>query len=389
MKIYIIPAWYPDSNRPFHGSFIHFQAHALANTGIDVTVIKINYKSIKNSCNSKDNYVFQDGKVRTFFKSVVIPIPSCAENIQGKYISKQFYKIIRNQINEDVNKGLGRPDLIHSHVSHSCAYYCLYAKKKLNIPLVVTEHYSGLLLGTASERDYKRVGITINNADAFIFVGSNFQKTICQKFNIQKQTYVLPNMIDTDQYYIKSTIKDSFVFFTACHLKKNKSVDLVVKAFHRAFEKEESVKLMIAGDGPEFDSISNLIEELGESDRISMLGKYSKEESGGLFSNADAFVLTSRVETFGIVYIEALASGVPCIGTKGQGADDIINESNGFLVQYGDIEELADRMKDLSQNRDSYDNSAIRKDCISRFDYSSVCNQIEELYKTIVSKNSK
>lgn len=204
-------------------------------------------------------------------------------------------------------------------------------------------------------------------------------------FRDKEKTYVVPNMIDSDNYIISSRAEEnSFTFLTAGHLKANKSMDLVVKAFNKAFPKKLNAKLIIAGDGVEYNNLKSLIAELHEQDRISMFGRYTRDQSKELFANADAFVLTSKVETFGIVYIEALCSGVPCMGTKGQGADDIINESNGFTVDYGDVEQLAKRMKELYDNKNRYNSEEIRKACVNKFDKSNICKKIEEVYDIVL-----
>ena len=386
MKLYIIPAWYPQNDNDIIASFFRNQVHALADRGHDVTVIHIDPISITRLFRRPKHAImtWQDGNVRTIFHKVIIPIPGKLGTQQDKYISKLFYRIIRQLMVEDVKNGLGAPDILHAHVSHSCAYYCLYAKEKLNIPLVVTEHYSGLLLGTASEREYERVRETIEKSDAFIFVGSNFQKTLCDKLQIRKETYVIPNMVDVSCFEIKNDKNEAFIFLTACHLKNNKSVDLVIKAFHQAFYDSEPVQLIIAGDGDERSNLNMLISELSEDKRITMVGRYSAEQRKNLFSEADAFVLTSKKESFGIVYIEAIASGIPCIGTKGQGADDIIDDSNGYLVEYGNVNELAQRMRDIYSNNSDYDAQKIRQDCINRFSNDTVCKQIERVYQELI-----
>ena len=386
MNIYIIPAWYPQNNDDITASFFREQAQALSDRGHNVTVLHIEPLSVTKVLSEPwhQRRVWQDGKVRTIFHKVIVPIPAKLGEVQDKYISDLFYKIIRKQIDEDIGNGMSGPDLIHAHVSHSCACYCVEPAKRLNLSLVVTEHYSGLVMGVATPDEYKKVAHTINNSDAFIFVGSNFQKFLCDKLGIEKETYVVPNMIDTDSYVVKKEKSDIFTFLVACHLKSHKSVDLVVKAFHKVFSNNESVRLIIAGSGDEYDNLKSLIAELSEEERITMFGRYTREQSKELFSSADAFVLTSKVETFGIVYIEALASGVPCIGTKGQGADDIIDESNGFTVTHGDIEELATRMKELVTNRDKYNREDIRKACIEKFDKSSICEKIEDVYNTVI-----
>jgi len=385
LKIYIIPAWYPSSETDLNGTFIRQQAHALSDRGHDVTVIHIESISFTRLFKQPkhDVRLWQDGNVRTLFHKVIVPLPSKLGRMQDKYISMLFYKIINKQIDADIANGLSAPDILHAHVSHSCAYYCLYAKEKLKLPLVVTEHYSGLLLGTATEREYSRVRETIEKSDAFIFVGSNFQMTLCDRLKINKSTHVIPNMVDVSSYEIKKKQNDTFTFLSAGHLKSNKSFDLVIKAFHQAFNKKESVRLIVAGDGDEYNFLCELIHELGEDNRISMFGRYSREQGKKMFSGSDAFVLTSRVETFGIVYIEALASGIPCIGTKCQGADDIIDESNGYLVEYGDVDELAQRMKEIYEEYDRYDSQKIRQQCSDKFSVDSVCKQIEQLYREV------
>ncbi|MBQ7134365.1 MAG: glycosyltransferase [Ruminococcus sp.] len=385
MNIYIIPAWYPQDDNDITASFFREQAHALSERGHNVTVIHIELLSVTGVFSRPwhSKRTWQDKNVRTIFHKVIVPVPAKFSKAQDKYVSNLFYKIIRKQMQEDKKQGIA-PDLIHAHVSHSCAYYCVEPAKRLGLPLVVTEHYSGLVLGIASEKEYNKVAYTINNSDAFIFVGSNFQEFLCNKLGISKKTYVIPNMIDTNNYEVGSKTNEVFTFLTACHLKTHKSVDLVVKALHKAFHNDENVKLMIAGDGDEYDNLKSLIEELNEESRISMFGRYSREQSKELFSKADTFVLTSKAETFGIVYIEALASGVPCIGTKGQGADDIIDESNGFTVDYGDVDQLAERMQELYKNRELYKREEIRQACVDKFDKSSVCEKIEEVYKVIL-----
>ena len=385
MKLYIIPAWYPQDEQDITAIFFRQQAQALAQRGHEVTVLHIEPLSVTWVLRKPwhNKRVWQDGKVRTIYHKVIIPIPGKLADMQDKHISNLYYDIIRKQILADEKEGLGKPDILHAHVSHSCAYYCLKVADKLKLPLVVTEHYSGLLLGTATEREYWRVKETIEKSDSFIFVGSNFQKTICGKLGIEKDTCVIPNMVEGSLF--KEDVKNEkqqtkFTFLVACHMKKHKSVNLVIQAFHEAFAKDDNIRLVVAGEGEELQAHRKLVVELGEESRIQFYGKYSREESKAIFSSANAFVLTSQVEPFGIVYIEAMASGLPCIGTKGQGADDIIDETNGLLVPHGDVEELAIAMKKLYENKEMYDSEMIRECCAKKFSENTICQMLEKVY---------
>jgi len=386
MNIYIIPAWYPQNETDIAASFFREQAHALAAYGHDVTVIHIEPVSVlqifKQPIHQRREWI--DGDVRTFFHKVIVPIPGKFTRLQDLFISRLFLTLIRKQIKADFAAGRSAPDLLHAHVSHSCGYYCLTTAKQLNLPLVVTEHYSGLVQGTATAREYERVRQTILRSDSFIFVGSNFQKLICHRLKIQKSTHVIGNLLP-DRFFqsVSKTQSETFTFLCACHLKANKGVDYVIRAFHETFPQMSNVQLRIAGDGEMYVTLKQLAAELREDDRIYFFGKYSREDAPKLFSESDAFVLTSRVETFGIVYLEAMSAGLPCIGTQGQGADDIITEESGFLVEYGQLEQLSDAMRIIYQNRKSYDTSTIQEECRQKFSASAICRQLETVYKEL------
>lgn len=389
MRVYIIPAWYPKDANDNVASFFREQAHALVKKGIDVTVIHIEPISVTRIGKQPlhEMRAWQDGSIRTYFHKLIIPIPSKVGYLQDRCISKAFHRIIECHLKDDINSGFGRPDILHAHVSHSCGYYCLEASRKLQIPLVITEHYSGLLTGEASKADFKRVKNSIEGSDAFIFVGSRFQSAVCSKLNIRNETYVIPNMIAVPKEGSVRSERgndDAFRFLTACRLGKNKSVHLVIRALHKAFTAGEAVELEIAGDGKELDYLKGLAGDLGESERVRFSGRYLRNEWPTVFGRADAFVLTSEYETFGVVYIEAMMCGLPCIGTNGQGADDIISDDSGLLVNYGDVDELALAMRTIYKNH-RYSRSVIRKRAIVMFSEEKVANQLIGIYAGLLS----
>lgn len=157
---------------------------------------------------------------------------------------------------------------------------------------------------------------------------------------------------------------------------------MIIMAFHEAFSHDEPVVLEIAGDGPERTSLENLVTTLGEEMRINFTGSYSRNTAPKIFRSADVFVLTSMVEPFGIVYIEAMLEGIPCIGTKGQGGEDIINDQSGNLVEWGNIHKLAERMVDAYHCK--WNHNEISRQCIDRFSQGTICRKIEEVYEEVI-----
>lgn len=384
MNIYIVPAWYPENEKDINASFFREQARALSNRGHQVTVIKINTITCKKMLFSKwySKRFWQDGNVRVFFHDVVIPCPKHFGFLQERMIDKLYASIIDRHRRED-KKRQEEPDLIHAHVSLDAGFHSVYAAKQNQLPLVVTEHYSGLLTDSIDNRDWNKVAYTIKNSEKFIFVGSNFQKKVCSQLNVHKKTFVIPNMVDVEKFKCTNVATTKFTVLCACYLKKHKSVNLIIEAFNQAFGKEENIQLVIAGDGEEKESLMKLVDRLGLNEKVTFKGRCSREQIADLFAQSHLFALTSKVEPFGVVYIEAIASGVPIIGTKGQGAEDIINSNNGILVNYGKITELGAAMKYVYDNYSLYKREKIREDCVNRFSEVSICQQIEKIYKNI------
>lgn len=390
LRVYtIIPTWGLRNGKLDTNNFFVNQALALKKAGVHPVVIAVRFlptRSLSNlfSLVLENEYIVEG--LRVLIYAIYVPIPTVFNSFRDKYISYFYHRIIKLHLDEDVRSREYDSYLIHAHVSHECAYYCLSAAQKEMLPLIVTEHYSGLLTGAASKNDYIRVRKTIEKARKFIFVGTHFKEGVCNKLHINKPVYVIPNLVDKNSFNISCQKNDCFRFLSAGTLKKNKSFDLVIKAFHSEFNRNERVKLLIAGDGVERKTLESLVASLNENERISFYGEYQKNEACYLFSNSDAFVLTSEFETFGIVYVEAMLCGLPCIGTKGQGADDIINSDNGFLVKYGDIHELQTYMRFIYEHINSYDKQSIRKAAIELFSEESVTERLLDVYQEEINR---
>jgi glycosyltransferase involved in cell wall biosynthesis len=103
----------------------------------------------------------------------------------------------------------------------------------------------------------------------------------------------------------------------------------------------------IVGDGPERPRIESAVRDNGLSDKIRLTGRLSHAETLREIANADVFCLPSTVEAFGIVYLEAMAAGVPPIGCATTGAADlIVDGSSGWLVPPGDARALGAALRE-------------------------------------------
>src|SRR5699024_2075087 len=125
--------------------------------------------------------------------------------------------------------------------------------------------------------------------------------------------------------------RKSKTIFIASSMIKQKNIDILIKSFAKVAE-EKNVKLKIAVDGTERKNLYRLVREKNLEDKVEFLGYMSREKVFKQMEEADVFVMVSSNETFGLVYLEAMAKGCITIGSKGEGIDGVIKDSeNGYL----------------------------------------------------------
>lgn len=164
----------------------------------------------------------------------------------------------------------------------------------------------------------------------------NAKKIACRSFVLQKKfnaflpeladkTFIAPSGIDiTIINQQKSEFHSPIKVLTCANLIKRKNVDKVILAVKDLKEFE----LTIIGDGKEFDNLNKISKE------VNFAGHLPSEKVLEQMQSADIFVLPSVNETFGMVYLEAMASGCITVCTKNDGIDGIIKDGkNGFLCE--------------------------------------------------------
>ena len=115
------------------------------------------------------------------------------------------------------------------------------------------------------------------------------------------------------------------------------------------------------------------------------LGALSPDKVRDVMRQSDAFVLASKVETFGIVWIEALSQGLPIVATRCGGAESIVTTDNGYLVPVDDVDALAQAMCALYQQHTRYSPMQLRQDCLARFGESALIDALRQYYQHAIS----
>ena len=379
MHIMFIPSWYSNVRNKVHGSFFKEQALELQKAGVKVTVA---YNEVwpltmlgKIHEEKGLKYNVEDGLKTYRYKNYnYIPKNPLMFKVFNKRMEKLYKEIVKKE---------GAIDIIHAQSSLWGGISAAYIAEKYNIPLVITEH-SSVERGPYVKKSYiPFICDSYKKAQKVITVGNGLKNEI-ESLSGRQDLEVIGNLVDLSKFTIKKRIKnEKFIFFSLAFLEGQKGFDTLIKSFAKKFKDKEAV-LYIGGDGSQRSGLEALTVENGVKDQIIFLGALSRDDVSKWMNKCDCFVLPSRYETFGVVYIEALASGRPVIGALNGGAEDIINNLNGYLIPIDDIDILAEKMIEVYDNIESYDEEEIRIDCLKRFSPKVIVNKIISVYKEVL-----
>lgn len=138
---------------------------------------------------------------------------------------------------------------------------------------------------------------------------------------------------------------EKWKFVYVGRLVQYKNIDTVIKALSGL---TEDWQFDVIGEGGEKDNLIRLCEQLGCADKVVFHGKVSRDEVMDYMSNSHCFVMVSKGEVFGLVYLEAMAASCITVGSVKEGIDGVIrNEENGFLCEPGDEKALMDTIKKI------------------------------------------
>lgn len=232
--------------------------------------------------------------------------------------------------------------------------------------------------------------LAAEHSAACFAVSRDFSRLLKEKYGLEWE--YLPNVLG-DNFARDFTFPDKgnqdYTFCTVSHLRHLKGHDLLLPAFAKALEKYPFLKLKIGGDGVEAANLRRLAQELGITHAVSFLGALTTDEVLDLMRQSDAFVLASRTETFGVVFIEALSQGLPVIATMCGGPQSIVTPENGILVPTENIPALTDALIEMYENRERFDHEKLRQDCLAEFSEEVIASSLIRTFEQIVGEKQK
>lgn len=184
--------------------------------------------------------------------------------------------------------------------------------------------------------------------DGFIFQTEGIKKTFPIK--VQKNSIVISNAISNKKVYDINVHNKENVITAMGRLNSQKGFDTLIKAFSIVNKKNSSYILKIFGEGPDRDTLQNLIDTAGLHDYVQLCG--AKSDAINDVANSKIFVLSSRYEGMPNALIEAMAAGTACISTDCKfGPSELISDGkNGLLTPVDDVRTLSEKILFLIEN---------------------------------------
>lgn len=287
-------------------------------------------------------------------------------------------------------------DILHVHyaIPHASAAFSaqqILKTRNIDLPFITTLHGTDITLLGKDKSFQPVIEFAINQSDAVTAVSESLKEDTYQFFDIKKDIEVIPNFIDPSLYRFAEDIelraqfaeKDEVIITHISNFRKVKRVDDVIRIFE-GVQQQLSAKLLMVGDGPELHQVKNLARELGISDKVFFLGKSKRIEQ--ITSISDVFLLPSETESFGLVALEAMASGVAVVSSNVGGLPEVNKDGlTGFLNEVGDIEGMIASVLTILKDKETlarFKTNALEHS--QKFELNKIVPVYENLYLSLV-----
>jgi L-malate glycosyltransferase len=289
-----------------------------------------------------------------------------------------------------------RLDLFHVHYAIPHAITGLLAQQMLGDKapkLITTLHGTDITLVGQDRTFFEITRFGIERSQGVTAVSEFLKKMTIDEFEITRPIQVIPNFIDTSNFCRARGYRDRSAFAPKgekilLHVSNFRPVKRpldVVRIFERVVRELPAVLLMV-GEGPERASAQALARRLGLADRVRFLGRQDRIEE--LTGVADVFLLPSELESFGLSALEAMACGVPVVGSDAGGLPEVVKHTEtGFLLPVGDIDGMAARTIEILKDDEHWRalGAAARRRAAALFGAEQVVAEYERFYERVLA----
>jgi glycosyltransferase involved in cell wall biosynthesis len=350
VRVAVVTEFYPRAHDPVLGVWAHRQALAARDAGAEVRVVVLHRPVPPRATRPRDApralaTMLSQPRAATLDGLDVHYVPFLAPPRPGSYGSWGAWAAPTLAVALRRLRSRFPFDLVHAHNAVPAADAVLRAG--IARPLVVSVHGGDVYFtapryeagARAVRRAYERARLVLANS-------AGIERDARSLGAARTRVVRLGADVPDEPAQHKA---DAPTLVTVGHLVARKRHADVVRAMWLLRDRQPDLRYLVIGDGPEREPLARLAAELGVADRVELAGQLPNEEAVARARTAHVFVMPSVDEAFGVVYVEAMAAGVPAIGARGEaGPQEIAAAGDGLrLVAPGDVEALAGEIEVL------------------------------------------
>jgi N-acetyl-alpha-D-glucosaminyl L-malate synthase BshA len=286
-------------------------------------------------------------------------------------------------------------DILHVHYAFPfavCAFLAKAIAKDHPFKVVTTLHGTDVTVLAQDKSLYEVIKLGIEQSDAVTAVSESLVRQTRELFRTDRDIRCVYNFIDTDVFHPEphSPIRQCYaaqgekILLHVSNFRPVKRIGDLIRIF-ALVRREMPAKLLLVGEGPELSQARDLVHELNLHADVIFLGK--QDQVAPVYAAADLFLLPSAKESFGLVALEAMACGVPVIGSNAGGIPEVVRHGEtGFLADVGDVEAMADFALMLLKDPELYRqfSAAARRRAENLFHIDGKVREYEDVYKSVL-----
>ncbi len=263
--------------------------------------------------------------------------------------------------------------------------------------IITTLHGTDITLVGADESYFDITRFSIESSDGITAVSKYLADETVTEFKIEKHIEVIPNFIDTGRFRPNTSCCERERYAAPnekllCHISNFRPVKHamdVIKIFERVRRKMPA-KLLLIGEGPDTMLVRRAIKKNGLEQNVIFLGSRSRVED--ILPLADLFLMPSEEESFGLAALEALACGVPVIGSSGTGLVEVVDHGvDGFLHPVGDTGSMAKAALSLlgDEKKLRQFKASAHEKAHEKFNAETIVDHYEQYYRQILEESDE
>ncbi len=288
-------------------------------------------------------------------------------------------------------------DVWHAHYAIPHAACAILARDMLppekRFKLITTLHGTDITLVGADPSFFRITKFAMEQSDAVTAVSNWLVDETQKTFALSKPVRTIYNFIDPDRYPLEPLKRcslaeaDEKIVMHISNFRPVKRLTDVIRVFNKIL-KRVNARLIMVGEGPERLSAVGVARQLGIMDKIKFLGVYEDVEH--IIPCADLIIQPSEHESFGLTPLEAMACGVPVLGTASGGIVEVVEHGvSGYLAEVGDIDTMALYANEILTDpvRAAEMGRKGRERAINKFHRDLIVPQYEALYAEVLGRS--